>query len=97
MKNYKVLKDGARYTIGQYDEGYKAYITNDGICQYYWWDTEEDAQAAADAYNAYEGCEWIGERGRGNDIVYEQDSTDEGMIALYRFFNAVKQGSEFNV
>ena len=33
MKNYIVIKEGNRYTIGEYDEGYKAYIINDGICR----------------------------------------------------------------
>jgi hypothetical protein len=35
IRNYRVIKDGGRYTIGEWDEGYRAYIVNDGICQYY--------------------------------------------------------------
>lgn len=95
-KNYKVLKEGNRYTIGEYDEGYKAYIINDGICQYYWWDNEEDAQAAADAYNAYEGQEWLGQHGYGNDTIDadEIDDMDPDMVELYRLFGAVKQQSD---
>ena len=88
---YTVLTEGNRYTIGKYDEGYKAYIINDGICGYYYWDTKEDAQAAADAYNVYEGCEWLGQHGYGNDRISadEIDDADPDMVDLYRLFNAV--------
>lgn len=90
MKNYEVIKDGERYTIGQYDAGYGAFITNDGICQYYWWGTPEDAQAAADAYNTYEGPEWLGQHGHGNDRISadEADTCSQEMIDLYRLFGA---------
>ena len=91
-KNYTVIKEGERYTIGEWDDGYQAYIVNDGICQYYWWDSEEDAQVAADAYNAYEGPEWLGQHGYGNDTIEEDeiDDMDPEMVELYRLFGAVK-------
>lgn len=93
MKNYKVIEDGTRYTIGEYDSSYKAYITNDGICNYYFWDSKEEAEAAAEAYNTYEGEEWLGQHGYGNDRISEEDeaynSYSEEMIQLYRLFNAV--------
>lgn len=91
MKNYTVIKERDRYTIGEYDEGYKAYIINDGICQYYYWGTKEAAQAAADAYNAYDGSEWLGEHGYGNDRIYlgEINDVDADMVDLYRLFGAV--------
>lgn len=92
MKNYKVIKDGERYTIGEWDECRKAYIINDGICTYYWWDTADAAQEAADAYNAYEGYEWLGQHGYGNDTISadEVDDMDTDMVDLYRLFGAVK-------
>jgi len=94
-KNYKVLAENGRYTIGEYDEGYGAYIVNDGICNYYWWDTEYDAQAAADAYNNYDGCEWLGQHGYGNDIIPAEEleemlDTYPEMVKLYELFNAVE-------
>lgn len=92
MKNYTVIKcEDGRYTIGEYHKGYQSYIINDGICDYYHWDTAEDAQAAADAYNAYEGCEWLWEHGYGNDRIYEYeiDDMDSDMVELYRLFGAI--------
>ena len=88
MKNYKVIKQDERYTIGQYDEGYGAYITNDGICAFYYWDNKEDAQAAADALNKFEGNQWLGQHGYGNDFLREEDidDYDQEMIDLYRLF-----------
>jgi len=92
MKNYRVIKEGDRFTIGSWDEGYKAYIVNDGIYGYYYWDSEQEAQAAADTYNAYEGCEWLGQHGYGNDTISESeiDDMDAEMVELYRLFNAIK-------
>jgi len=92
MKNYKVIKDGDRYTIGNWDDSYNAYIINDGICNYYWWDTEEAAQEAADAYNEYEGCEWLGDHGYGSDTLTadEAETMDPEMVALYRLFGAIE-------
>jgi hypothetical protein len=29
----------------------------------------EDAQVAADAYNTYDGQEWLGQHGNGNDTI----------------------------
>lgn len=88
-KNYKSIKDRTRWTIGEWDEGYKAYIINDGICGYYWWDSESAAQEAADAYNSYEGCEWLGQHGYGNDVVDADDDVDAEMYDLYRLFGAI--------
>lgn len=92
MKSYKPVKEGDKFTIAQWDEGYCAYITNDGIYNYYFWDTLEEATAAANAYNTYKGCEWLGQHGYGNDIVDIvdlEDVCDEDMIELYGLFNAV--------
>ena len=50
MRKYQVIPEGTRWTIGEFDEGYQAFITNDGICNYYFWDTREEAEAAAEAY-----------------------------------------------
>jgi|BioPla2DNA2_1021312.scaffolds.fasta_scaffold62633_2 hypothetical protein len=38
---YEAVKNHNRYTIGIYDKSFDAYIVNDGICTYYWWNTEE--------------------------------------------------------
>ena len=91
MKNYKVLKEGNRYTIGEWDESYQAYIMNDGIYGYYWWDREHDAQIAADTYNVYDGNEWLGQHGYGNDTISEDeiDDMDSEMVELYKLFNAI--------
>lgn len=91
MKNYKVIREDDRYTIGQWGEGYNTYIVNDGICQYYWWDTEAAAQAAADAYNAYDGAEWLGEHDYGDDRMTLEDSrhAPPRAVELYQLFNAV--------
>jgi hypothetical protein len=93
IRNYRVIEDGGRYTIGEWDEGYRAYIVNDGICQYYWWGSKKDAQKAADAYNVYDGNEWLGQHGYGNDKIYanEIDDMDPAMVDLYRLFNAVER------
>lgn len=90
MKSYEVLKDGDRYTIGEKIDG--MLIINDGICGYYWWDTKEAAQKAADAYNAYEGSEWLGQHGYGNDTINADElwDTDAEMVELYRLFNAIE-------
>lgn len=88
MKNYRVIKDYDRYTIGEYIETANAYIINDGICQYYWWGDQYAAQEAADAYNEYEGPEWLGQHGYGNDRIPE-DYEDENLVNLYRLFDAV--------
>lgn len=95
MKSYKyeVVKCADNdYTIGHYDSGYGAYIINDGICGYYHWDSSEEAQAAADAYNDYDGPEWLGQHGYGNDTICfdEIESCDPKMVHLYRMFGAVE-------
>jgi len=92
MRSYQVIKDGSQYTIGEWDEGYNAYIVNDGICNYYFWNKEEEAQAAADAYNAYDGQEWLGEHGNDNDRISEDEvgplNLSDDMVALYKLFGA---------
>lgn len=91
MTNYQVIKEGDRYTIGVYDQDTDAFIINDGICNYYFWETKEEAQEAADAYNAYEGLEWLGEHGNGNDTLNadELEESDTDMVELYALFNAI--------
>jgi len=97
-KNYTVIKaNDGRYTIGQYDEEYEAYIVNDGICNYYWWDSEAEAQLAADAYNEYDGFEFyegLGNHGYGYDTITQDDienyDLDTALINLYRLFHAIK-------
>jgi hypothetical protein len=92
-RDYEVIKEYDRYTIGEYDDGYKAYIINDGICGYYHWPTEAEAQAAADAYNAYDGWEALGQHGYGNDIIDRADEDfdpDDEMFELYRLFGAIE-------
>lgn len=86
-----MIKEGDRYTIGQFDEDYDAFIINDGICNYYFWSTEEEAQEAANAYNSFDGLEWLDEHGYGNDTldVYEIEDADPDMVDLYRMFNAI--------
>ena len=94
---YQVIKDGERYTIGQWDKGYMGYITNDGICNYYFWGTEIEAQTAADALNNYEGEHWLGEHGYGNDRISEDEGfedSDPDMYYLYKAFNAVDSSEE---
>jgi len=91
---YQVIKEHNRYTIGVYDEGYDAFIVNDGICQYYWWRKRSDAQAAANAINEYEGEHWLGEHGYGNDKIYidedfNPDMYDPEKIELYKLFSAI--------
>ena len=90
-KSYQVIKEGDRYTIGQFDDGYEAYIINDGICNYYFWETEEEAQEAANAYNSFDGLEWLDEHGNGNDTldVSEIEDADPDLVDLYRMFNAI--------
>ena len=93
MKNYQVVKENdGRYTIGEFDDDYKAYIINDGIYGYYHWSTKTAAQEAAKAYNEYSGNEWLGQHGYGNDVIREgdMDDADPDMIELYRLFDAVE-------
>ena len=93
MKKYQVVKENdGRYTIGEYDSDYEAYIINDGICGYYHWSTKTAAQEAAKAYNEYSGNEWLGQHGYGNDVIHadDMDDMDPDMIELYRLFDAVE-------
>ncbi|MCL2365586.1 MAG: hypothetical protein FWC75_00870 [Oscillospiraceae bacterium] len=55
-KNYIVIKAGERYTIAQWNESFKSLDESDGIYNHYFWDSAAQAQAAADKYNAIEGC-----------------------------------------
>lgn len=92
MKNYKAIKEGEGYTIGNWDNDRKAYIINDGIYGYYRWKSKEEAQRAAEAFNEYEGCEWLGQHGYGNDIIdldEDGDCCSDEMIELYLLFGAV--------
>lgn len=86
-KGYEVIKEGERYTIGKRLDD--AFITNDGICNFYFWDTEHDAQRACEAYNEYEGCEWLGEHGNGNDRLEPDETDDMELYELYRLFDAI--------
>lgn len=97
MKNYQAIKEGDSFTIAQWDKGYQACIINDGIYGYYWWSTCEQAQAAADAYNAYDGLEWLDSHSTGADLIYLDDTNeyDADMLALYCLFNAVREGSAY--
>ena len=98
-KNYKVVREGDRYTIAHWDEARDAFIINDGIYGYYWWDSEEDAQKAADAYNAYDGQEWLGQHGYGNDTISQDeiDSLDLEMVELYRLFGAIEDVKRYYI
>ena len=90
MKNYKVIKENDRCTLGQFDKGYNAYIINDGLYKHYFWASEAEAQKAVDAYNAYTGLEWLGEHGYGNDIITLAEEENPEMLELYKLFNAVE-------
>jgi len=65
-------------------------LCNDGICCYYWWPTEAEAQAAADAINQY-GSYWLGQHGYGNDrlSINDIDDIDPDMWETYKLFNAI--------
>lgn len=96
MKKYVVLKEGeGDYCIAQYDEECHAYITNDGIYGYYHWETEEQAQEAADAYNAYGGICFLGQHGYGNDTMTAEEAQEEleygdtDRVRLYELFGAI--------
>ena len=96
MKHYEVLKEGeGYYCIAQYDDGYHAYITNDGIYGYYHWETEEQAQEAADAYNEYGGICFLNQHGYGNDSMTAEEAQQEleygdpDLVRLYELFDAI--------
>lgn len=93
MKNYRAIKAGNKYIIGNYDENLDLYDVTDGIFGYYKWDTEEEAQEAAEALNEYEGSQWLGQHKEGNDIIDLDDDdccySDE-MLELYLLFGAVR-------
>lgn len=99
MKSYEVIKEGREYTIAEYDKGYKAYIINDGIYGYYYWTSQGAAQKAADAYNTYEGSEWLWQHGYGNNRITADEIEDmpEDMVALYRLFGAVEGGAQSEI
>jgi len=54
-KHYLVIKAGDRYTIAQWNESFKSLDESDGIYNHYFWNSEEEAQVAADRYNRAEG------------------------------------------
>ena len=58
-KEYIVIQAGDRFTIAEWNETFKALNESDGIYNHFFWDTRERAQAAADAYNAYDGKDGI--------------------------------------
>ena len=51
-KNYIVVKSGDRFTIAQWNESFKSLDESDGIYNHLFWDTQEEAQAAANQQNA---------------------------------------------
>lgn len=96
MKRYEVVKEcDGLYCIAQYDEGYSAYITNDGIYGYYHWGTEEQAQEAADAYNEYDGACFLHQHGYGADSMTAEEAQEEleygdpDLVRLYNLFGAI--------
>lgn len=92
MKNYKPLKYGNCYTIGQYDDDYKAIIINDGIYGWYTWENVEAAQNAADAYNNFMGNEWLKNKRYGTvETITDAniDDYDLDTVSLYGAFGLV--------
>jgi hypothetical protein len=102
--NYQVMEEYGRFTIGEYASDGVSVITNDGICQYYWWDTEQAAQAAADYYNINGGS--FGDHGYGADTItrypdglfdigreedyeYGTDADTDMLVWGYMLFDAV--------
>ncbi|MCL2200697.1 MAG: hypothetical protein FWB75_01935 [Oscillospiraceae bacterium] len=55
QKEYLVIQTGEEYTIAEWNESFKALNEADGIYNHIFWKTEEEAKAAADALNEYEG------------------------------------------
>lgn len=95
MKHYEPIQEGDRWTIGEWDKDYKAYNVDDGICQYYYWDSLEAAKAAADAYNAYTGLEWLAQHREGNDTMTPSEGEDNPeMFELYSLFGAIEPDEE---
>jgi len=54
-KEYIVIKTADKFTIAQWNESFKTLNESDGIYNHFFWETQEDAQNAADAYNEYDG------------------------------------------
>ena len=88
---YEVIKSGDRFTIATKWDSY-SYIINDGICEYYYWDTWRNAQEAADAYNKH-GMSWVCAHERLSVYDDLSDVSDED-YGLYKLFNAVDDGVE---
>ena len=96
MRHYKAVKEGdGYYCIAEYDASYHAYIVNDGIYGYYHWETEDAAQEAADAYNAYDGVCFLNKHGYGNDSMTAAEAEEEleygdpELVQLYKLFGAI--------
>ena len=54
-KDYIVIPSEDRFTIANWNESFKSLDEADGIYNHIFWQTEEAAQRACDALNAYEG------------------------------------------
>ena len=83
-EDYRPMKNGDRFTIGYYwNESEENPIINDGICGYYWWDTEKEAQEAADSLNEFECGTGLGPNCNGTCAC------DDELYNLYRLFNEI--------
>ena len=82
--NYVAVEDGGMYTIGEYDDGYNAYITNDGIFGRKYWGTQAEAQEAAELYNEFGEMSGIAS-GQVSSVTEAEleDWGDDGGIGLY--------------
>lgn len=96
MKHYEVVKEGeGYYCIAEFNAEYQAYIINDGIYGHYHWSTEAEAQAAADAYNAYDGVCFLDQHGYGSDTMTADEAQEElehgdpDLVRLYDLFGAI--------
>ena len=97
ISDYQVIKLDYSYTIGRQIEGEQQFIENDGICQYYTWNSYEDAKKAADLINAYDGEHWLGDHRSGKDVFQlakasidmDYSMLDASTMRLYAAFDAV--------
>lgn len=96
-KKYEVIKDGKEYMIGIRLRP-DAIHTEDGIFNYYWWETKEEAQKAADMLNEYNRLQkphFLDQVKRyGNSIIFESevDDYDPEIVKIHRVFGAIKEG-----
>ena len=89
MKNYQVIENKGQYAIAN-----NGVYSADGLCDWYAWDTRSEAQAAANAYNAYEGEEWLSDHTIENSHLNMIDPDDvasfpgitKDMLLLYWVF-----------